>query len=102
MMQEKVSEILRTVMVDKALELQAEIDQLVKFELHDPSGGPKTNSPAQAPKKGRHTNKRGGGATGSAPPTTGNPEGRLENSRRNTRMRYSWGPGSGKRIKTKK
>lgn len=49
---ENVGETLRAVPSAKALEIQAEVDKLVEFHLHDATKGSKAGNPNQAPKKG--------------------------------------------------
>lgn len=93
---ENVGEILRTVPLEKAREIQAEIDKHVKYLLH--SANSKTMNPSQAPKKGRPRKPRE--SKGSALTQALNPEGRQDNSRRRTRFKDSQGAGSGaKRLR---
>ena len=114
---ENVSEILRTVPQAKAMEIQADLDKWVRFQLQEATGGNDAKNsknannainPAQVKKAGRLKKSQsernqevfghGNGApiteTGSAKPA-GNPQARMDRNRRNTRMRDSGGPGSG-------
>ena len=112
---ENVSEILRTVSSAKAMEIQAELDKWVRFQLLEATGQNNAKNPAQVKKPGRPKKSKkegtqkergdGNGApstqTGSAKPV-GNPQGRNDKSRRGKRIRDSVGPGSGapsRRIK---
>eukprot|EP00903_Cladosiphon_okamuranus_P017077 g15736.t1 len=112
---ENVSEILRTVPHTKAMEIQADLDRWVRFQLLEATGQTSAKNPAQVKKAGRPKKSKSGeqqekrgdgngappGQTGSARPV-GNPQGRLDRSRRAKRMRDSTGPGSGgpsRRIK---
>lgn len=106
---ENVAELLRTVPFAKALDIQAEVDKLFKFHLHDATVGSKPQNPSQAPKKGAPKNpdprtkagqaKKRHAAVVPPPPLAGNPEGRQDRSRRTRRMHDSSGPGSGKSEK---
>ena len=125
---ENVSEILRTVPYAKAMEIQTALDRWVRFQLQEATGGNDVKNsnndanaarifinPAQVKKCGRpqktkserkeevigHVNGAPVTQTGSAKPA-GNPQARMDRSRRGKRMRDSARPGSGapsRRIK---
>lgn len=93
---ENVSEILKTVPFAKALEIQEELDDLVRFKLHEPSSSSKTRNPAPAVGKRRPKKKKG---PAPVPGAAGNPEGRQDKSRGSKRMRDAFGAGSGQKQK---
>ena len=105
---ENVSEILRTVSHVKAMEIQAGLDKWVRFQLLEATGQNNAKNPAQVKKAGRPKESKSGGEQqeggdgNGAPPTqtgsvkpVGNPQGRMDKSRRAERIRDSAGPGAG-------
>lgn len=114
---ENVSEILRTVPHAKALEIQADLDKWVRFQIMEATGANKAKNPAQVKPKGRPkkstpaAQQREGGddSGGSGAPTQnesaqpiGNPQGRNDSSRRVKRMRDTTGAGSGAKKRRNK
>ncbi|CAB1105077.1 unnamed protein product [Ectocarpus sp. CCAP 1310/34] len=91
---ENVTETRRTAPHAKALEIQAELDKWVRFQLADATGENKSGNPAQVKAKGRPNKSKSEGSkqdrhddngapadSGSVQPV-GNPEGRTDKSRR--------------------
>ena len=107
---ESVSEILRTVLHAKALEIQSELDKWVRFQIMEATADNKAKNPAQVKPKGRPkkstpgAQQREGGTTAAVVrrhrtsllnPSATRKEGRKDKSRRERRMRDTTGAGSG-------
>ncbi|CAB1120284.1 unnamed protein product [Ectocarpus sp. CCAP 1310/34] len=99
---ESVTEIMRTVPHAKALEIQAELDKWVRFQLAEATGENKSGNSAQVKAKGRPKKSKSEGSkqdrhddngapadSGSVQPV-GNPEGRRDKSRREKRIKEVW------------
>ncbi|CAB1119118.1 unnamed protein product [Ectocarpus sp. CCAP 1310/34] len=108
---ENVTEIMRTVPHAKALEIQAELDKWVRFELAEATGENKSGNPAQVKAKGRPKKSKSEGSkqdrhddngapadSGSVQPV-GNPEGRRDKSRREKMIKDVSGAGSGAKTR---
>ena len=90
------------------MEIQAGLDKWVRFQLLEAIGQNNAKNPAQVKKAGRPKKSKSGGEQqeggdgNGAPPTqtgsvqpVGNPQGRMDKSRRAKRIRDSARPGSG-------